>query len=534
VGVGRDLAAVAAGAALLYTLALGARDLWHPNEPTYAEAVAEMAQRGEWLIPTVNGTPFAEKPILYYWLALAACRALGRVDELGLRLPSAAAGVAAVILLYLLVHAHAGRHRARAAAVLFGTTYIVFWSARSIQMDLLLATCTLGAVFSAVSTLDGALAPGRGWAAAGAAAGLGCLAKGPVGLLCPLLVVVLDAAIAGRLRRLARWQLVWGGVAFAAVVAPWYGALLVRGETGFLTELLFRQNVRRFFEPWDHTAPWWYFAEAFALDMLPWAPFVPLAWGLAPRDDGERRLNRLAWVWLVGIVVFFSLSASKRSPYILPAAPAAAILASAVYERWADGRLDRRRRALALALVLALGLVLLVGAAVAAAMLDRRLSSPPELRRAGVIGATLLAAGGLAIVAGASIPWRRRLAAGLALLGFTLASYVVAAALVLPPLDAIKSHRPFCEAIRREVPAAAPLHGYRLWRWRAAYSFYSGRRVRSLESAAELTRYWSRPERVFLVVERGMLDEVRASVDPGRPLAVHAAGHNQAYLFANR
>ena len=91
--VRRDLLALGFGAAVLFFVSLGARDLWQPNEPTYGQAVVEMSKRGDWIVPTVNGREFAEKPVLYYWMALAAAGALGGVDEFVLRLPAAAAGV---------------------------------------------------------------------------------------------------------------------------------------------------------------------------------------------------------------------------------------------------------------------------------------------------------------------------------------------------------------------------------------------------------------------------------------------------------
>ena len=61
----RELLLLAVGSVVLFGLRIGARDLWNPNEPIYGEAVREMAQRGEWLLPYVNGVVFAEKPILF-------------------------------------------------------------------------------------------------------------------------------------------------------------------------------------------------------------------------------------------------------------------------------------------------------------------------------------------------------------------------------------------------------------------------------------------------------------------------------------
>lgn len=524
-----DLIVLAIAATLLFTLSLGARDLWNPNEPTYGQAVAEMARDGSWLVPTVNGQPFHEKPILYFWLARGAGTVLGGVSEWTLRLPSALSGIASVLLLYLLVEPYAGRRRARIAAALLSTTYIVFWSSRSVQMDLMLACCTLGAILAVTRVIDHGLAPWRGWTLGGIASGLGFLAKGPVGLICPGMVLAAYIIARRRLRDLLRPAVLLGAAAFLLTAGPWYLLLWARGEVDFLTELIYRQNFLRFTEPWDHQAPWWYFLKHFWLDMLPWALFLPLAFGLTPEGPNERRLHRLVWIWIVLPIVFFSASASKRSPYILPVAPAVAVLAAALGERWLEGRLGRWRTVAARLLLAALGLLLLTGAYALTFGLVR---IPTEaLESASRATAALLLAGGIAVLAG--IRWRRGFAAASALFGFVVAIYLLAATFVLPAFDAVKSHRPLCEAVNGHVAADQPLYGYRLWRWRASYSYYSGRKIRSLDSAEELWEYWNRPEQVFLIVERGMLDEARTVVGNSRPLIARAVGDNFIYLFTN-
>ena len=110
------MALLAVFCTVLFFVGLGARDLWNPNEPAYGEAVVEMVERGSWSVPTVNQKVFAEKPILYYWLALSAAKLTGGVSEFSLRLPSALAGIAAVLLLYQLVVAYAGPRWALAAS----------------------------------------------------------------------------------------------------------------------------------------------------------------------------------------------------------------------------------------------------------------------------------------------------------------------------------------------------------------------------------------------------------------------------------
>ena len=65
-----------------------------PTSRSTARRWSRWRARGDWLVPTVNGDVFAEKPILYFWMALAvvAGRSAGSTSST-LRLPSAVAGV---------------------------------------------------------------------------------------------------------------------------------------------------------------------------------------------------------------------------------------------------------------------------------------------------------------------------------------------------------------------------------------------------------------------------------------------------------
>jgi len=531
--VRRDLIGLAFVAALLFVPWLGARDLWNPNEPLYGQAVSEMAARGDWLVPTVNGSVFDEKPILYFWLALAASSVLGGVSEAALRIPSAAAGLIAVLLLYLLVEPYAGSRRARLAGLVLASTFLVFWSARQVQMDLLLTACVLAAVFFATRVIDHDSRPSVAWGAVGAAIGAGFLAKGPVGLVCPALVVGTYVIATRRVRASHLRAIPWAAATFLLVAAPWYLMLWFRGETGFLAELLYRQNLLRFVEPWDHGRPWWYFLKYFWIDMAPWSFFLPLAWGLRPADKQEDRLQRLAWSWIFVIVIFFSFSASKRSPYILPVAPAMAILVAGFAERWLADDCGKWRARLARLLHAALGLAFAAGGYLL--LTGSWIADPPDglERPAQLLGATSLV-GGLFVLGALLARHRRRILASAALVGTVGATYLMASAGVLPAANTFKSHRPLSESIRARVAPDQPLRGFHQWRWRASYSFYTGRPIPNIESREELLEYWAGPEEVFLIVEQGRLEEVHAILGPLVPLFARTVGSNRAYLFSSR
>lgn len=530
----RDLFVLGLAAGLLFTLGLGARDLWNPNEPLYGQAVVEMDARGDWLVPHVNGQVFDEKPVLYFWMALAASKVAGGIDEATLRLPSVVSGVALVLLTYLLVLPYAGRRRASTAAAIVATTFVVFWSARQVQMDLLLAACCLGTVVPVTRVLDQEGRPWLGWSLAGAAAGLGFLAKGPVALICPGLVILAYLLATGRTRRLVTPALLGAAVSFLAVAAPWFVWLAWRGEHDFLAEMLLRQNVSRFVDPWDHQAPWWYYLKYFWIDMLPWSLFVPVAIGLQNVDDDERRLHRLAWIWIVVVVVFFSLSASKRSPYILPVAPAMAVLVSGLLDRWWDESLDRRRLLFCRVVTGGFGLLLLPGAYLLYLRAYEYAATDPALAGAGTATAFLLALGGLAVLGATLFRLGRKFHPAPVLLGFVVLLFLFGSLRLMPAIDPYKSHRSMCEAIRQHVAPDAPLRGFHVWKWRASYSYYTGRPVPNLATLAELQTYWRSPDEVFVVVERSRLPEARGVLGEIPPLEWRETGSNAAYLFSNR
>src|SRR4030067_2572161 len=74
--------------AVLYLTALGSRDFWAPVEPRYAEIARVMFMKGEWIVPTVNGDLYTDKPILFFWLVLIFSKLAGSVNEWTGRLPS--------------------------------------------------------------------------------------------------------------------------------------------------------------------------------------------------------------------------------------------------------------------------------------------------------------------------------------------------------------------------------------------------------------------------------------------------------------
>ena len=66
------LAFVVLVAAAIFFVQLGECQLWDRDEPRNAGCAAEMMQRGDWIVPIFNGELRYQKPVMLYWLMMAA------------------------------------------------------------------------------------------------------------------------------------------------------------------------------------------------------------------------------------------------------------------------------------------------------------------------------------------------------------------------------------------------------------------------------------------------------------------------------
>src|SRR5271169_3558957 len=83
-----DVLLLAAFCGFLFFHGLGAFGLLGADEPRYAQVAREMLERSDWVTPTLQGKPWLEKPVLYYWQTMISFRAVGVTDRAA-RLPAA-------------------------------------------------------------------------------------------------------------------------------------------------------------------------------------------------------------------------------------------------------------------------------------------------------------------------------------------------------------------------------------------------------------------------------------------------------------
>ncbi len=476
-----------AAAAVILGLRLGALAYLETSEARYAEIAREMVKSGDYITPRLDYIKHFHKPPLTYWITALAFKTGGLNNTSG-RVPLALASLGILLLTW------------RTAAFLFPRNQrLRFWSAlalfasplylalsRALTSDIYLALFTLAAIYYHWKWFfDGGRR--RHAAAAGVALGLAALTKGPVVLIFFLLPWIvarlwLRDPIAPTIapspvptptpaRRRGGWLFY---ALPLAMFAPWLIAV-ARANPGLIDYLLGRQIVERVTSPSFHRGgPFYYHVAVLLAGMLFWFVYALGGTLRALRSPAALRRDRataLLVLYTLLPLIFFSFNKSKLPPYLLPAMPFVAILAS-----HAMCELRPRSRAVAWAHAFNQALLALLGAALIAFPLYR--ARLPIAVPAGY--ALVLVAIGVIALGWLVIDRRRRRDPFPAFVFFGVALFVWAIAIFPRYQEDAGSFEPFARAIREHAATLAARDDYRIisYKRRApAISFYTGTRV---------------------------------------------------------
>ena len=353
-----------------------ARPLLLPDEGRYGE-VARQMWLGDGLVPMLNGVPFFHKPPLSYWVNMLGLSVFG-AQPFSVRLAPALGAWLMGAALWLTLRRRANAQVAGTSLLVLATTPFFFIGGQYANHDMLVAGTISAAVLSFVRALEPPPAGGRigrlrwlllGWACCG----LALLSKGLIGVVLPALVIGPWLLAQGRWRDVLRLLHPLGLAVFAAVALPWLWAMQQR-YPGFFDYFIVEQHFRRFASrSFNNVQPAWFYLWVLPFLTLPWSPALIKAWPRVrqalrrPANPGQAETRRwvglLLW-WLVVVVGFFSMPASKLVGYIMPALlPFCALLALPF--TGADGRAQRWLGRVAVGAVL-FCLALIVALAVAA------------------------------------------------------------------------------------------------------------------------------------------------------------------------
>jgi len=301
------------------------------DEPRYAQVAREMLARHDWITPILGGTPWLEKPVLYYWQAMVSYKIFG-VSDWAARLPSACDATLMVLAIWIFLRRFRPGFQLDGALMTASAAGVIGFS-RAASTDMPLAAMFTIGMLSWCSWYCGKRKADL--AIFYAFIGLATLAKGPIApFLAGLLIVVF--AIAKRDVTVVK-QTLWvpGVVVFSAVALPWY-VLVQLHNPEFFRVFILQHNLERFgTNLYHHVQPFWYYAPVSLLGLIPWTVLVAASCVLVIRlwkSEGRHFLQSDGWwsvfllIWLIVPILFFSISQSKLPGYILPALPAGTLL----------------------------------------------------------------------------------------------------------------------------------------------------------------------------------------------------------------
>lgn len=518
--------------ALLMLAVLPMRDLWAPDEPDFAQCVREMRERGTWLMPYLNGAPYDEKPILFYW-AMKACAVAGDwitggagfrhgIAAWALRLPSVLGSIAFVFALRRWAARFLDAERADLAVLVLASAPLWFWQSHFIQIDLLFSALL---AWSWLAWLGGYLLlrghraevrPGearRWFLQAYLCLGLAFLAKGPLAVVLSGMILFFFLLWQGD------WKAAWqahtplGVLVVAAVVLPWYVAAGIQGGAAYAYALVVHQNFERATKAWDHIQPFWAYGKYLGADFFPWVLLLPalafhLAGGEGRKDPGQRFLL----LCFALPFLFLSTVQSKQGKYLLPSYPALALMVAGLLRPLFSGEADAARaRRLGGVLAAALSLLALIASLVAFLPVggsDLRAQGAPLVPVVQALG-LLLVAGALAAALGAMKGDGRRAVQATALtLGLV---YLVGGTWGFRRLDPQKNFFAWTEAVKPLIAGRK----VRFWQTiRSGAMVYTDHRMPEVRDWATLEKELG-PEDRLVTMAREWNEDLRG-LDPGR------------------
>ncbi|MEG5034927.1 glycosyltransferase family 39 protein [Microcoleus sp. AT3-D2] len=372
---------------------LGNIGLVDETEPLFAEAARQMTVTGDWITPFFNGETRFDKPPLIYWLMAVAYRTLG-VNEWAVRLPSALCAIGLTCLgFYTLSKSkeegssapstvrdltdvrnkeeetenNHSKLKTRRLPLFLSTPWIgaalialnpqtIAWGRTGVS-DMLLVSCMCSALLAfflgytleeqrekaEFSTVSTSRFPNKWYLTFYVLIALAILAKGPVGIVLPALIVGCFGLYLGNFRQLWReMRPVSGILIILAIALPWYIFVILDNGQTYIDSFFGYHNFQRFTGVVNkHSAPWYFYFFVVLVGFAPWSIYLPVAiartrfwqrsyWRRQPRSA---QLSLFALFWFGCIFGFFTIAVTKLPSYVLPLIPAAAILVTLL---WSD------------------------------------------------------------------------------------------------------------------------------------------------------------------------------------------------------
>ena len=343
-----------------------------------------MVQSGNYFLPTINGSTYYDRPLLSYWVTLPGVR-IGGLNEAMLRMPSTIAGLGTILVIFFIGRRLFNKRTGIFAALFLATSPMFLLWARTASADMMNTFIIWMMLWVFLLAREGQSRYLFMFYVIGA---IGSFFKGPVApavaiftvflySTCSVLVARNDRA---SLRKALSYEFFW----IASAPAAWsmvaglmlFGVLFVvpimLTGSWLPASMMWKENMVRFLGQYDHRNPPYIYIAPLLLFSSPWTFFMIASLWQA-RHWGPGTARRWSLLSVIGILLFFLISCSRRSYYILPIIPALGLITGKTMADWTREGEDSKFRLINSAIVLTLVLVIACAVAVSYAYFFIRL-----------------------------------------------------------------------------------------------------------------------------------------------------------------
>lgn len=312
---------------LAHLLGMAMIPVLETDSAQYANIAREMVENGHWLDVKHRAADYLDKPPLLFWLSAISFKLLG-YGHFAFRLPAFIATLLGVFAVWRIGRRLYGAEAGNVAALSLYGCQAWYLFTHDLRTDTLLTASVAVATWQLLEYLE----TRRWYWLLGGFTALACamLAKGPIGLLAPILALAGHLAAKGRWRDFLRWEWLLGGGWILLLLGPmlwglWqqYGAggwyfFFWKQSFGRLTgENEWKNNTDPFFL-W-HSFLWAFLPGSLAVGVALWQHFIRLLKG---KWQGEM----LPVAGFILPLLALSFSKYKLPHYAYVAFPFAALL----------------------------------------------------------------------------------------------------------------------------------------------------------------------------------------------------------------
>ena len=276
----------------------------------------EMVQKGNYLLPTMNGEPRLEKPPLPTWIA-AEIEIVFPGNLVAQRCATGLVGTLMVVFLYLLVF-RLTRNRliGLMASLVLASCFNVIIMARTATWDIYCHSFMLGAIYFMISAFEQKGSQWKNFIFAGIFLGLSFLGKGPVSFYALFLPFIISYFIVYRPKVSNKGIPLTAMIVICLVISCWWTLYVYffHRDTALYVAVKessswINRNVR----------PWYYYWQ-FPAEAGIWALFLvtSLVGYFVNKKPEFRKEYTFSIIWFLASLVLLSVIPEKKTRYLLP------------------------------------------------------------------------------------------------------------------------------------------------------------------------------------------------------------------------